>query len=241
MDCLDKYNSNQCDEAWRIAKEAYDSGERAMTERICEAFAIRVTANLRTLHDRLVRFGYEFANPNQALVLADDEGRSRLEEIANRFGKIPPVVNALYHHLKSVDFSQALAQLRAGSSHPLAGLGWHSRLSLISPDELEDNWRMLAEEDGYELEEEKNFFLWFGSVDSNSDPVGVEIPCDEFDPIVSADGDHTVRSFYRECFRWGGFPAYRAYPDGKHRVPELYGTPDLEQYLPQLRHGLLPI
>jgi hypothetical protein len=228
----------------------------------------RARHNLRLLHSHLIELGYEFKNPDDALVDAGPEAGAQLDAIETENGVLPVIVRAWYEELASVDFSQAEHQVwckehdSIESAPAVYGLGGHCllamkriELGLVTRAEMKKNQVRLIEEwrsygwidqADWLTRQEARASLETGDVASNCEPVRFELPELAFDAQYRVDCSKESCVGYlitdlREAFRWGGFPFAGYIQDNpQFCLPSQY-RPNLTQLLPVLNEGLLDL
>lgn len=252
MSYLSRYRVGEHQTVWR---ELIEAREAVFAEPLrSDAWGVaretmeRVRQNLELLHGRLVELGFEFADPDQALVLADSGVGARLDELEREYGRLPLSARAFYETFACVHFEQAIGQLE-GNAGPvdLHGLGSHAALVVRGFEEGIAAWKQYAAEVDSDDEGEDDDYppmLFVGPVLSNCEQAHFELGAHAMDDTAfGADGreDASFVSHLRGCIEHGGFPFWhhllRVYPEGVSWIPR----PNVERLYPLLREGLLEL
>jgi hypothetical protein len=255
----------------QVWKELCDLGGDVFEERICsDALLVcqevvnRAHFNLRILHERLLNLGYEFADPDAALVKANGDSIAQLGSVEEEFGCLPLIASVWYRTIASLDFQQADEQLRyRGKEYPppsisdVSGLGSHPVLLVQSPGQATQQWRQMSEFNDEVLEREReqsrslggmsvyDRFLPLGSWASNCDPKSFPTGVRAIDASIYNDGagDTLFVDALRHAFEWGGFPFWKGSLKKRRRpfYSPLEYRPNFEKVLPILKDGLLDL
>lgn len=251
---------------WRelIARgsEVRDEPLRSEALSVCEEIVRRARLNLRTLHTRLLELGYEFADPENALVDASPDAQADIATVEHALGVLPLIARKWYATLASVNFCQAEKQrvyqqaVRPPTGPDIFGLGSHPVLIFQSLTCCRQQLQQLTterekyvrqmEESGWEESCDANEgrqFLPLGGWASNCEPKGFPLPCEAVDAVIYDDGagDTYFVDELRRAFQWGGFPFWR----GSLANPNYYSPfeyrPNFQKLLPVLKDGLLEL
>lgn len=226
-DLVDRYALGDCASAWT---EACSTGQGPELGELATLFAGRALDNLRRLHRTLQSLGYQFLNPDLALVETTAEDHESVRMIEAQFGGLPLVVRAFYSKVKSVDFRQV--EEDGDSPSALHRLGEDCTLVFLALEEAASK----AESDREPATQD--VFLPLGPYASNCEPIGIWLPEQGLDCVVYDDGKGTVHfaDHLRLQFRWGGFPRWQRQTRSERR-----SGPAFDELLPKLRHGLLDL
>jgi hypothetical protein len=265
MTLLDQFLSGNCEQVWRQIVEERRPADDAEAVAVAEETVLRARDNLRTIYERLVELGYDFAEPDDAFVTTTpEEAADEIGRVEARFGALPGLVRLWYSHIRSVNFAQTEAQC-CDPNHVLKSLGRQPLAIYLSLDrccelaaekhaEYRDWWekaRACMDDDrttsGYfsqlKTPDEMDRFLPLGSFASNCDHKGFTLPCDLMDTEFFDDGELT---HFNEDLRYvilsGCFPALGVeYFRGN--VPDFmkFGHPDPDALLGFLTNDLKPI
>ncbi len=179
-----------------IREEAVLSDALAVVREVVD----RSCRNLRTIHDRLVSLGYEFANPEAALVEAGPGAFEQIRALEARLGTFPLLLREWYLRLASVDFSQAESQEVGPTESSVGGLGFNCTLIMQRLSECSEQWECLAREyaeGGCAARESTDStfgtellpgFLALGPSASNCDLMGFRLPNRAVDGVFYNDG-----------------------------------------------------
>ncbi len=266
---LERYQAGEHVAVWR---ELIAQGDRVQQEplrsesiQVCTEIVLRARSNLRTLHARLLELGYEFAEPDAALVDAGPDTLAQIEQIEQELGALPLIARVWYGTLASVNFQQAESQLccSGGVLYPpeapdIFGLGSHSVLifqslprcreqyqAMLAEEAQERDAHAMADDDAQdELESaDAEPFLPLGAWASNCEPKGFSLPCAGVDAVLYNDGggDFHFVDELRSTFQWGGFPFWQwAVKRGDFYAPCHY-RPNFAKLLPVLKEGLVEL
>ncbi len=210
--------------------------------------------NLRAIHDRLVGLGYEFANPDAALVEAGPGAVEQVRALEEQLGTFPLLIREWYLRLASVDFSQSRSQEVGPTESCVGGLGFNCTLIMQSLSGCWEQWERLARDHAEDARSARQAghatfepeplpaFLALGPSASNCDPMGFRLPNVGVDGVFYNDGagDTYFIDHLRILFAWGGFPFCRWYSK-RRRHHFLSARPDVEKVLPILKDGLIPL
>jgi hypothetical protein len=112
---LDRYSQGHCVAVWDdlMALGAAVRSPAYLDDAYAVALATmrRVRDDLRLIHRRLIRLGYQFWVPEQALVPPPATTPGMLAEIEHALGPLPLSLRALYEVVGSVDLRQSPLQL----------------------------------------------------------------------------------------------------------------------------------
>ena len=209
--------------------------------------------NLKAIHDRLVGLDYAFAKPEAALVEAGPGAEDQIRAFEASIGTFPLLVREWYLRLASVDFSQSQPQEVSPTASGVGGLGFNCTLVMQSLDACWEQWEELNRQHAEDVRTAREFghtpfgpehlpaFLPLGPSASNCDPMGFSLPNLGVDGVFYNDGagDTYFIDHLRMIFEWGGFPFCRWYSTG--RTNFLSARPNIEDVLPILKDGLLPL
>jgi hypothetical protein len=251
---FERYQAGAHVPVWRelIARGAAVRHEPLRSEAVsvCAEVVRRARLNLRTLHDRLLDLGYEFANPEGALVDAPPGAESDIGDVERELGMLPLIARQWYATLTSVNFRQAEEQLvyreaaRPPTGPDVFGLGSHPVLIFQSLTCCRQQLQQFAiEREKPSAAGEARPFLPLGGWASNCEPKGFPLPCEAVDAAIYNDGggDVCFVDELRLAFRWGGFPFWqRGLGDTAFYSPFEY-RPDFQRLLPLLKEGLVEL
>jgi hypothetical protein len=242
-----------------LGASVFEEPFRSVALDICQEIVRRARFNLLSIHAKLLDLGYEFAEPESAVVDAEADASSVVDSFEAEFGAMPLIARVWYQTLASVNFSQAEHQCRskqitAPAAPEIFGLGSHPVLVIQSLEHARaEAHRMNARRAEllplYKKDypdrtwDEESQFLALGTAASNCDPKGFTLPCVAIDGVIYNDGggDTYFVDQLRSAFRWGGFPFWHYAPKNKKfSVPFTY-RPNFEKLLPLLREGLVEL
>ena len=158
----------------------------------------RCRTNVERLSERLLAVGYEFKNPDQALVSPSEKVLEQIADLEARVGPLPLSVCAWYEIVGSVDFT---------GSHPDWPDAYPDPLVVYPSDYIlaydEDNWyrgRYRLDMAPDPLHKENV---------SGGPPYAIWLPNAAVDaPFEDERHDTTFVNYLRICFQWGGFPGW---------------------------------
>jgi hypothetical protein len=265
---LDRYLAGQREAVW---DELIGLGDRVQrgpllldARAVCREVVGRARYNIELLFNRLVKLGYQFADPKSAFVPAAPNAAQKIGEIERRLGTLPVVVKAWYESMASVDFSQAKEQLQGPTGPDINGLGSHVELVMQSLDRCWESWLAICKEDEdhrqmmAQIKKEnpavyrtypenarnprpRDPFLPTGGAASNCDMKGFCLPSKSIDGVLYSDGEEmSLVKMMRRCFEWGGFPFCKYYAAGNAPLP-WEARPNIEKLIPLLREGLVAV
>ena len=271
---LERYLAGEHEEVWR---ELHELGERVYEEplrsdalAVCEEIVRRAHHNLRTLHDRLLALGYEFADPDAAFVEAGPEALAEVVRFEADFGELPMIVRTWYLKLASVDFRQAEWQLRHAEFRPpddspdFYGLGHQTSLVYQSLSRSREESAELAQEIAElrvikekalaeaiaEGEDTSDWVsqqplepcLLLGITASNCSPIAIPLPYKGVDTFLEDDSDENLFVDYlRAIYPWAGFGFWTWSLEKRDFFSPFVFTPKFEKLLPILKAGLLEL
>ncbi len=263
MSLLHQFRAGNGEHAWRLIVQENRSADDPEAVAVAQETVLRARENLRTIYERLVELGYDFAEPEDAFVATTpEEAAPEISELEADFGTMPGLMRIWYSHVRSVNFSQREAQCKE-PGHALKGLGWFPLAIYLPLSKCRDlaaqvhaeyvAWyeKTMSRKPGdsvldrlgeLQTPEEMSGFLPLGGVASNNDHKGFKLPCDRMDTQFYNDGELT---HFNEDLRYvilsGCFPrltsvAYR------ENTPEFmsFGHPDPESLSNFLTNGLTP-
>jgi hypothetical protein len=265
---LDRYLAGEHVAVWSelvaLGDKVREEPLRAEAVRVCEVIVRHARFNLRTLHARLLEMGYQFADPDAALVDAGPDATAKIEEIEQELGALPLIARAWYGILGSLNFCQDDQQgVYKGAGRPpmgpdIFGLGSHPVLIVQSLDSCREQLQDMAEypdevprpwkwkEIGREAPDESvkySGFLPLGGWASNCEPKGFMLPCHGVDGVIYNDGggDTYFVDQLRWAFQWGGFPFWKRSLVDAHFYSPCEYRPNFAKLLPILKEGLLEL
>lgn len=180
---FERYEAGEHIDVWSeliaLGENVREEPLRSEAIRVCREVVRRARYNLRTLYNRLLELGYQFADRESALIDAGPEAVNQVSQLEEELGVLPLVSHVWYETLRSVDFCQADDQLHCDTSGirvpagpDIIGLGNHCVLIFQSLDgckqqmeqmnvEEEKHWQNMKEwhpeEDWSDLEESGPF------------------------------------------------------------------------------------
>jgi hypothetical protein len=265
---LDRYLAGDREAVWDELIALGDRVQQAPllfdAQSVCREVVRRARNNIELLFNRLLKLGYQFADPNSAFVPARPDAANKIAEIERRLGGLPLVVKAWYESMASVDFSQAKEQLQGPTGPDINGLGSHAELVMHSLDRCWESWLAICKEDEdhrkmmLQIKKDnpevyrtypanarnprpRDPFLPTGGAASNCDMKGFRLPSKSVDGVVYDDGEEiSLVELLRGCFEWGGFPFCKYYAAGNHPLP-WEARPNFEKLIPLLREGLVAV
>jgi hypothetical protein len=263
---LERYHAGEHVPVWR---ELIDLGKLTREEpllseavRVCEEIVRRARLNLRTLHTRLLDVGYEFADPDTALVDAGVGVASEIDQVEQELGSFPLVARVWYQTLSSVNFCQSDRQrvcrtgIRPPTGPDIFGLGSHPVLIFQSLSHSREERRHMAAEHAehirqiaasrYEMPCESatpGQLFPLGGWASNCEPKGFQLPSLGIDGVIYNDGggDRYFVDELRLAFQWGGFPFWQWCLKNRNFYSPMEYRPNFEKLLPLLKEGLLEL
>ncbi len=241
------------DELIRLGDSIREEPVRSDALAVVREVVDRSHQNLKVIHDRLVGLGYEFAKPEAVLVEAGPGAGEQIRAIEASLGTFPLLVREWYLRLASVDFSQSRPQESGPTESCVGGLGFNCTLIMQSLDGCWEQWERLNRQHAEDVRSAREFgqgplgpehlppFLALGPFASNCDPMGFWLPNSGVDGVFYNDGagDTHFIDHLRTILQEGGFPFWRQY--GKRHRHVLSARPNLEEVLPILKGGLLPV
>jgi hypothetical protein len=263
-DYFNRYQAGQHVAVWQeliaLGEAVREEPFLAEATAVCTEIIRRAQFNLRTLHGRLVELGYEFAEPDGALVDAADDAPGRIDAFEREFGTVPIVARIWYTTFESVNFCQAESQranMKGGfppAAPDIYGLGSHPVLVFQSLERSRQQFKELKAEHEDDAKEAREFgeefhptefgsHLFLGEWASNCEPKGFALPCAGIDGVIFDDGggDTFFVDELRKAFRYGGFPFW----EWSLKKPKFYSPmeyrPNFAKLLPVLREGLLEL
>lgn len=220
---------------------------------VAREFVRRAWHNATLVHGRLQELGFAFREPGSALTPAPLESVAAIADIEKEVGLLPLSLRAWYEVFGSLDFSQDPKQCYSGD-HPLRGMGfsfalivkgaawaledWRSRQRAFqNPSQsLIDFWDSVG---GKPSQPFKSIFT--GSVNTACEKCEIPLPDPRADAFPDRETpDISFVASVRRSFRWGGFGYFRLFVED-YTVPAIFPRPDVEQLLPILTEGLLPL
>ncbi len=264
MTLLDQYRSGNCEQIWRQIVAERRPADDAESVDVAQETVFRARDNLRTIYQRLVKLGYEFAYPDDAFVTTTPEkATDDLSAIEAHYGPLPGLARIWYSHIRSVNFAQTESQCR-DPDHDLRNLGlypqavylplgrchewglethaqyveWYQETKCNASDDTNDYLKRCCK-----TPDESARFLPLGSGASNNENKGFTLPCDFMDMEFFNDGEVT---YFNEDLRYvilsGCFPRLGS-QFYREEVPEFmrFGHPDPESLLLYLTSELQPI
>jgi hypothetical protein len=263
---FERYQAGDYVPVWRelIARGSEVSHEPLRSEAIsvCEEIVRRAQLNLRTLHARLLELGYDFADPENALVDASPNADANIETVGRELGVLPLIARKWYTTLASVNFCQSENQrvyrqaVRPPAGPDIFGLGSHPVLIFQSLTTCRQQLQqMTIERQEHVLQMKENVwerpyetnrirhFLPLGGWASNCEPKGFRLPCEAVDGVIydDGDGDTYFVDELRLAFQWGGFPFWRwGLEKPSFYAPYEY-RPNFQKLLPLLKEGLVEL
>lgn len=220
---------------------------------VARAIVDRAYNNLSLIQRRLIDLGYQFDEPDSALVISSPKDICLLDDAEQRLGTFPVILRAWYERVASVNFSQARSQLygevnqEPEGSISVAGLGLNAVLVFLSIPKCMALHQTLMDEEREEQEQESaswlSTLLPTGGWASNCNPKGFHLPDRGFDGVLFNDGGGDVYFVQelRAAFTWGGFPFWRISLNRKRFASPLRKNPDFAKLLPILGDGLLSL
>jgi len=220
---------------------------------VAKVIVDRAFHNLSLLHHRLVELGYQFDDPEAALVESTEEATRLLDDAEQSLGAFPVILRAWYERVASVNFSQARRQLygelgeEPAEPASVTGLGLNVVLDYLSIPKCMELRRSLLEEEQDDPEQEGASWLSdlfpTGGWASNCNPKGIHLPNQGFDGVLFNEGlgDVYFVQELRTAFSWGGFPFWKISLSRKRFVSPLRKSPDFARLFPILADGLLPL
>jgi len=199
---LERYLAGDRNRVWA---EFLELGETIRRETLlADATAVaretmrRCRTNVERLSERLLAVGYEFKNPDQALVSPSEKVFEQIADLEARVGPLPLSVCAWYEIVGSVDFT---------GSHPDWPDAYPDPLVVYPSDYIlaydEDNWyrgRYRLDMAPDPLHKENV---------SGGPPYAIWLPNAAVDaPFEDERHDTTFVNYLRICFQWGGFPGW---------------------------------
>ncbi|MCR9118856.1 MAG: hypothetical protein NXI22_18120 [bacterium] len=264
MTLLDQFRSGDCERVWRQIVDESRSANDPEAVAVAQETVLRARDNLRTIYERLVELGYDFAEPDDAFVATTpEEAGDELAAIEAEYGALPGLMRIWYSHIRSVNFAQTEAQCNE-PGHILRSLGWNPLaiyLSLGKCRELAETvharyteWHrttMARDLDDFtrnymnqcKTPEEMAGFFPLGSIASNNENKGFMLPCNLIDTTFYNDGELT---HFNEDLRYvilaGCFPRLGSV-FFREKAPEFmkFGHPDPDELLAFLSRDLQSI
>jgi hypothetical protein len=263
---FERYQASAYVPVWRelIARgsEVRDEPLRSEALSVCEEIVRLAQLNIRTLHARLLKLGYEFADPENALVDAPPNAEAAIESVERELGVLPLIARKWYSTLASVNFCQSEKQraywqaVRPPAGPDFFGLGSHPVLifqSLTScrqqlqemAIERQEHVRQMNEnvwEGPYETNKVRQF-LPLGGWASNCEPKGFWLPGEAIDGVIydDGDGDTFFVDELRLAFQWGGFPFWQWGLEKSDFYSPYEYRPNFQKLLPILKEGLVEL
>lgn len=170
-----------------------------------EESMLTVRRNLEVLCVCLQNSGYQFSNPDKALLGPDPEVENKLITIETKVGKVPEALATFYRVVGSVDFT--------GSHVHWTGCEY--------PDPIVvDPLAATVEELEHYLCDEQDYIQSYGSFRIPIAPdyyhkedvsggmwYGIAVPNESDDPELLEEWHHTTFTGYlKVCLAWAGFP-----------------------------------
>ncbi len=249
-----RYLDGENEAVW---KELTQSGSDIRSDRlrsdvndVAKIIVERAYNNLCLIHRRLLDLGYQFDDPEAALLQSSPADVRLLDGVEQQFGIFPVILRAWYERVASVNFSQAHSQLHSEGNEEqrtaisVAGLGLNPVLVFLSlPRCVAMHKRLMEEEQEQESVSWLSTLLPTGGWASNCNPKGFHLPDRRFDGVLYNEGvgDVYFVQELREAFAWGGFPFWRLLLYRKRFASPLRRNPDFANVLPILADGLLSV
>lgn len=216
----------------------------SQSRQIAQEIVNRSFANLSYLHNTLIRLGYKFARPGNALREASVEDKRHLEWLEGQYGPLPVIMRAWYERIGCVDFRQHDAQLLGREQSDVAGLGCNCVLVFLS---IAECLELQAEFFGNESEPQgiprgnSQSLFPLGSIASNNDAKGFWLPDESFDVAIYNDGagDIYFVQEVRMAMEWGGFPFWKVLLRKKKFSTPIGCVPEFRRLLPVLTKDLV--
>ncbi len=261
---IEQYRAGNCESVWRTIVDEHRQATDIDAQAVALETVFRARDSFHAIYERLIQIGYEFAEPADAFaVTTPDEANAEIAVTEAEYGALPEIVRLWYSYVRSVNFSQSVAQCK-DPEHPLRNLGWF-QLALFLPLKKcrELGARQSAEYREWYAEllsgdldaeyaqdclsrckspDEMARFLPLGSSASNNDPKGFALPCDLIDAEFYNDGEPTYfNEELRDVIRAGCFRMLsQGYREALPRFMQL-GYPDPDALLAFLTRDLMPL
>lgn len=122
MTLLEQYQSGNCEHVWKQIVDEQRAANDSEAIAVAEEMVFRAKGNLRSIYEKLVELGYEFAEPAEAFVTTTpEESKDELDALEADLGALPGLMKIWYSHIHSVNFSQSEAQCKE-AGHVMKGL-----------------------------------------------------------------------------------------------------------------------
>ncbi len=229
---------------WHQLKHCVDYRDPTLQETaylVALEFAKIAMGNFRVIKNELDRVGYEFSNPDNALVEARSGALDEIDEFERANGKLPIILKAWYSVFHSIDFTQKEQQIKCFDNTEdslVMGLGFNCQL-IYKPFQECANHIEPSFRDGVE-----ELFFPSGMNATNCDPKGMDFPTDSFDATFYNEGSGNVgfgdevRFICHAC----GFTYWKLVHNHVFdELPELHATPKYTQFCNQVRPYLNPL
>jgi hypothetical protein len=198
---------------------------------------------LLKLESNLLKLGYKFANPLGAIHQIEPGSNSSLEEIRNKYHRVPRFFEQWYDHVEYIDFSQHECQLTQSSSDLVAGLGLNCQLIFAPLSDYVNRQIELNKKGGSCLDLDGAEFIPTGAFASNCEPKGIWLPSSEDDPVLYDDGSGpvTMRTEIMIAINQSGFPFWEKMFSKRRFTSSIPNTPKFREICSDLRAGIVPM